>query len=136
MKNIAFKNNATFRSCIKKVNSTLIDNAQELDLVMLMHNLLEYIQRYSVTSGCLWNYCRDKIDNINDNASDGKSFKYKTKIVEKTPARSENPGDANRPAVPTLNIEVTIPLKYLSKFWRFLDLLLINCEIELDFTLT
>ena len=132
MKNIAFKNNTTFRSCVKKVNSTLIDNAEELDSVMLMHNLLEYIQRYSVTSGCLWNYCKDKIDNINDNASDGKSFKYKTKIVE----RSENPGDASRPAVPTLNIEVTIPLKYLSKFCRFLDLLLINCEIELDFTLT
>ena len=45
-------------------------------------------------------------------------------------------GDANRPQVPTLYIEVTVPLKYLSNFWRSLDLPLINCEIELDLSLT
>ena len=87
-----------------------------------------------MTSGNLWNYYGDKINNINDNASDGKSIKYKTKIVGKTPERPAQPGnkkDANwttQPAVPTLNVEVTIPLKYLSNFWRFLDLPLINCE--------
>ena len=51
-----------------------------------------------MTSGNLWNYYRDKINNINDNASDGKSIKYKTKIVGKTPERPEQPGnkkDAN-----------------------------------------
>ena len=56
------------------------------------------------------------------------------KIPER-PARPGNEGNANRPpqpAVPTLNIEITTPLKYLSNFWRFLDLTLINCEIELD----
>ena len=37
-----------------------------------------------------------------------------------------------KPAVPILNVEVTISPKYLSNFWRFLDLPLINCEIELD----
>ena len=37
-----------------------------------------------------------------------------------------------RPQVPILNVEVTIPLKYLSNFWRFLDLPLTNCETELD----
>ena len=60
---------------------------------------------------------RDEIENINDNAPDGKSFKYKTKIVGKTakrPARPRNPGDTNsspQPNVPTLNVEVTTPLK-------------------------
>ena len=103
---------------------------------MPMYNLLEYSQNYSMTSRSLWNYFRDKIDNINDNATDSKSFKYKTKIVRKTPARPGNEGDANRPAVPTLNVEVTVPLKYLSNIWRFLDLPLINCEIELDISLT
>ena len=49
-----------------------------------------------------------------------------------TPERPGNGGDANRPPVPTLNVEVTIQLKYLGNFWRFLDLPLINCEIELD----
>ena len=116
----------------QKINSTLICNAEDLDIFMLMYNLLEYSQNYSMTSGSLWNYYRGKIDDINDNASDSKSFKYKTKIVGKAPARPENEGDPNRPSVPALNIEVTIPLKCLSNFWRFLDSPLINCEIELD----
>ena len=60
----------------------------------------------------------------------GKSFKYKTKIVGNTPERPGNEGDANRPPVPTLNVEVTIPLKYLSHFGGFLDLPLINWEIK------
>ena len=79
---------------------------------------------------------RDKID-VDDNASDGKSIKYKTKIVWKTPERPrpENPRNANQPpqpAVPTLNVEATIPLKYLSNFCRFLVLPLMNCEIQPD----
>ena len=54
-KNVAFKNNAPFTSCISKINSTLIDNA-DFDIVMLMYNLLEYSQNYSMISGGLWNY--------------------------------------------------------------------------------
>ena len=93
-----------------------------------------------MTSGSLWNHYKDDIVNINDNASNGKSFKYKAKIVRKIPerpARPGNSGNGNRPlqpAVPTLNVEVTIPLKYLSSFWRFLDLPLINCETKIDLT--
>ena len=58
---------------------------------MPMYNLLEYSQNYSTTSGSLWNYYRDEIDGFNDNTSEGKSFIYKTKIVGKTPGRSERP---------------------------------------------
>ena len=54
-KNVAFKNNAPFTSCISKINSTLIDIA-DFDIVMLMYNLLEYSQNYSMISGGLWNY--------------------------------------------------------------------------------
>ena len=122
-KNFAFKNDAPFRSCISKINSTLIGNAEDLDIVMPMYNLLEY-------------YYRNEMDDADDNAPDGKSFKYKTKIVGKTPARPGDAGDADRPAVPTSNVEVTIPLKYLGKFWIFFDLPLINCEIELDLSRT
>ena len=46
-----------------------------------------------------------------------------------------NPGDADQPAqasVPTLNVEVTILLKYLINFWGYLDLSLMKCEVELD----
>ena len=88
-----------------------------------------------MTSGSLWNYYRDEIDNVED-VSDGKSFSYKIKIVGNTPERPGNKGDANRPPVPTLNVEVAIPLKYLSNFWRFLDMPLINCEITLDLSWT
>ena len=95
-----------------------------------------------MSSGSLWNYYRDKIDDVDDNTSDGKSFKYKTKTIGKTPERPPqpgNPGDANQPAqpaVPTLNVKVTIPLKYLCNFQRILDLPSINCEIELDLSWT
>ena len=50
-KDIVFKNYAIFRSCITKINSTLIDNAEDLGMVMSMYNLLECSQNYSITSG-------------------------------------------------------------------------------------
>ena len=86
-KNVSFRNNASFRSCIFKINSTLTDNAEDLDIVMPMYNLLEYSQNYSITSGSLWNCDRDEIDDVDDNASDGKLFDYKTKNIGKTPER-------------------------------------------------
>ena len=61
-KKLTFKNNAPFRSCISKINNTFIDNAGDLDIVMLMYNLLEYSDNYSMTSGRLWNYHRDEIN--------------------------------------------------------------------------
>ena len=62
---------------------------------MPMYNLLEYSQNYSITSGSLWNYYRDEINNVdvNDNTSDDKLFKYKTKILRKTPERQMQPGN-------------------------------------------
>ena len=56
----------------------------------------------------------------------------KQKKVGKRQERPGNKGNPNWPAVPALNVEVTIPLKYLSSIWTFLNLPLINCEIELD----
>ena len=96
-KKLIFKNNVPFRSCISKINNTFIDNAEELDIVMLMYNLLEYSDNYSVTLESLWNYCRDKVnDDVNENNADNnkinnnktiisKSFKYKTEVMERTP---------------------------------------------------
>ena len=46
-RNVAVRNNAQFRSCISKINSTIIDNAEYLDIVMSMYNLLEHSQNYS-----------------------------------------------------------------------------------------
>ena len=51
-----FKNNAPFTNCISKINNVLIDNAEDLDIVMPMYNLLEYSKNYSKTTGSFWNY--------------------------------------------------------------------------------
>ena len=88
-KNVAFKNNSPLRSCISKINITLIDNAEDLDVVMPMYNLLEYSQNYFMTSGSLLNYYRGEMDDVDDIVLDGKSSKYKTKIVGKTSERPE-----------------------------------------------
>ena len=58
---LPFKNNAPFISCISKVNNTLIDNVEDLDVVMPMYNLIEYSKNYRKTTGVLWNYYRDKL---------------------------------------------------------------------------
>ena len=85
-----------------------------------MYNLIEYIDNYSKTSGSLWQYYRDY---PNDNLADSESFKYKVKISEKTP----NNGN-------TKDVEIIVPLKYLSNFWRALEMQLINCEVNLVLT--
>ena len=63
-KSVAFKNNARFINCISKVNNNvLIDNAEDLDAVMPMSNLLEYSKNYRNTTGSLWNFYRDEPSN-------------------------------------------------------------------------
>ena len=59
-KNLAFKNNAWFIDCISKINGVKVDNAEDLDVVMPMYNLLEYIKNYKKATGSLWNYYRDE----------------------------------------------------------------------------
>ena len=59
-KKLAFKNNNLFISRILRINNTLIYNAEDIDIVMPMYNLLEYSENYSMTSGGLWNYYRDE----------------------------------------------------------------------------
>ena len=97
-KKLTFKNNAPFRSCISKINNAFIDNAEDLDIVMPMYNLLEYSGNYSKASASFWNYYRDKINDyanknndainyrINNNkTTTSKSFEYKVKIIGRTP---------------------------------------------------
>ena len=74
---------------------------------MPMYNLIEYSDSYSKTSGSLWQYYRDK---RNDNITESESFKSKIKITGKTLAN-----------VNTKNVEIAVPLKYLSNFWRTLE---------------
>ena len=57
-KKVIFKNCAPFTNCISKINNTQIDNAEYIDIVMPMYNLIEYSDNYSKTSGSLWQYCK------------------------------------------------------------------------------
>ena len=120
-KNLVFKNNAPFINCIPKINGIKIDNAEDLDIVMPMYNLLEYSKNYKKTTGSLWNYYRyEPSDPLSTNSE---SFKYKTSIAGRT-LNNDSLTDA----------EVAVPLKYLSNFWRSLDIRLINCEVEIILT--
>ena len=68
------KNNAPFISCISKINGVLVENAEDLDIVMSMCNLLKYSKNYSKTSASLWNYYRNELtDETNDNNSSNKN---------------------------------------------------------------
>ena len=87
---LAFKNNAPFTNCISKANHVLIDNAEDLDVVMPMYNLMEYSKNYRKTTGA-WNYYRDELsdeansnNNLNKNVISSESFKYKTSITGST----------------------------------------------------
>ena len=121
-KGVIFKNCAPFTKCINRINNTNIDTAQDIDIVMPMYNVIEYSDNYSKTSGSLWQYYKDE---PNDNLADSESFKYKVKIREKVP----NDGNAK-------NVEIIVPLTYLSNFWRTLEMSLINCEVNLILTLS
>ena len=85
-----------------------------------MYNLTEYSDNYSKKSGSLWQYYKD---DPNDNMKQSESFKSKIKITRKTHSNDD-----------TKDVEILVPLKYLSNFWRTLEIPLINCEVELILT--
>ena len=65
-KKAIFKNCAPFTNCIRKINNTQIDNAEYIDIVMSMYNLIEYSDNYSKTFQSLWQYCKEIPDVDND----------------------------------------------------------------------
>ena len=69
---LILKNNAPFVSCITRINRELIEDADDLDIVMPMYNLLEYSKNYRKTIGSLYNYYRDELTNDNNNNSANK----------------------------------------------------------------
>ena len=117
-KKVIFKNCAPFTYCISEINNKEIDHAKKIDVVMPMYNLIEYSDNYLKTSGSLWQYYRDEpiinndgniIDFLDD--PDSVSFKYKQKITGQT-------GDNG-----TKDVQIMVPLKYFSNFWRTLEII-------------
>ena len=129
-KELTLKNNAPFILCISKINGELVENAEDLDIVMPMYNLLEYSKNYEKTSGTLFNCYRDEPKEhtigagnnvINISFRNSKSFDYKTEITGSLDAGEDEKDD----------VTIAIPLKYLGNFWKSLDIPLINSEITL-----
>ena len=136
---LILKDNAPFVSCITRINGELIEDADDLDIVMSMYNLLEYSKNYRKTIGSLYNYYRDElIDDADDNNFDNikvvnpKTFNYKNKIIgNKYNVNAGVDGyDVNKNG--TQEVKLAIPLKFLGNFWRALNIPLISCEVSLE----
>ena len=117
-RSVAFKNCAPFTNCISEINNIQVYNAKDIDIVMPMYNFIEHSYNYAKTTGSLWQYFRDE---PNDNLAE--SFNSKIKITGKTPNNNN-----------VKDVEIMVPLKYLSNFWRTLEMTLINCEVNLILT--
>ena len=112
-----------------------------------MYNLLEYSENYRKAVGSFWNYYRNEPNNhpLNDDdhhtqtinyntdpVKNSESFKYKSSITGKT--SNANNGTEQENTKTKKILEIVVPVKYLTNFWRSLDMPLINCELSLTLT--
>ena len=130
---LALKNCAPFTKCNLEINNEHVDTVENLDIVMPMYNLIEYSVNYQDSSATLYQYKRDEPpedDAVADlTADNSSSFKYKISLLDTV---TEVAGNA--PGVRRLNVKILVPLKYLSNFFRSLEMPLINSEIKLNLT--
>ena len=130
---LALKSCAPFTKCNLEINDEHVDTAENLDIVMPMYNLIEYSDNYRDSSATLYQYKRDEppeadaVADLTANISD--SLKYKYKLLGNV---TEVAGDAA--GVRRLNVKVVVSLKYLSNFFRSLEMPLINYKIKLNLT--
>ena len=126
---LALKNCAPFTKCNLEINDEHVDTAENLDMTMPMYNLIEYSDNYQNSSATLYQYKRDEPpedDAVADlTADNSSSLKYKFSLLG-------NPVVANN--IARINVKVVVPLKYLSNFFRSLEMPLINCKIKLNLT--
>ena len=103
------------------------DRADHIYIAMPMHNLIEYKDNYSDTSAAT-QFKRDEVPNNNaDLAIDNSQwFKYKSALVGKTKDAVGNTNSSVEDA------KIVIPSKYLSNFWKSLEMSLINCKVDLE----
>ena len=126
---LALKNCAPFTKCNLEINDEHVDTAENLDITMPMYNLIEYSDNYQDSSTTLYQYKRDEPPEDDDvaelTADNSSSFKYKVNLLG-------NPVlDGN---IAKRSVKVVVPLKYLSNFFRSLEMPLINCKIKLNLT--
>ena len=124
---LALKNCAPLTKCNLEINDEHVDTAENVDIVMPMYNLIEYSDNYQDSSATLYQYKRDEPPdkNVDLTANNSASFKYKVNLLD-------NPVVANR--IVKKKLKIVVPLKYLSNFFRSLEMPLINCKIKLNLT--
>ena len=126
---LALKNWAPFTKCNLEINDEHVDTAENLDIVMPTYNLIEYSDNYQESSATLYQYKRDEppeADAVADlTVNNSSSFQYKVSLLG-------NP-DLDGTIVKR-SVKVVVPLKYLSNFFRSLEMPLINCKIKLNLT--
>ena len=120
-----------FRLCISKISKTIVDNAEDLDIVMSMYNLLEHSDNNSMASRSFWNYYRYEMNDVNEYGANyrvinkktttSKSFEYKTK----TNNNKTNNNILNRSCCSSKLSEEFLDISWFN---------LINCEIKHDLT--
>ena len=126
---VAFKNCAPFTKCITHINDEHVDNADNLAVILPMYNLIEYSDSYSDTSRSLWQFKRDEQNMNNGNPAnvttdDSRSPKHKSSLIGESTAV-----DGNKVFK---DVKIAVPLKYLSNFWRSLEIPWINRKIHLE----
>ena len=126
---LALKNCAPFTKCNLEINDEHVDTAENLDIVMPMYNLIEYSDNYQDSSATLYQYKLDEPPETDAVANlavgNSNSFKYNVELLG-------NP--VLDGAIAKRNAKVVVPLKYLSNFFRSLELPFINCKIKLNLT--
>ena len=124
---VAFKKSAPFSSCKAVINVVFVDEANHIYITMPMSNLNEYSLNYLDTSGSLWQFKRDEApaNNVDLSIDNSESFKYKAAIVGKTKDFANQKSSVK-------DTKIVVPLKYLSNFWRSLEMSLINCKVHLE----
>ena len=124
---VAFKNCEPFSRCKTEIN-VFIDDANHIYIAMPMYNLINYSDNYSDTSGSLWQFKRDEVpaNNADLTIDNSQSFKYKAALLGKTADAVNNTNSSVKEA------KIVVPLKYLSNFWRSLEMPLINCKVYLE----
>ena len=120
---VVFKDCAPFSTCTTKINDVFVDKANHIYSTMPTYNLIEYSDNYSDTSGSLWQFKRDEVThkNVDLTINNSQSFKCKAALLGKTGNTVNNTNGSVKDA------KIVVPLKYLSNFWRSLEMLLMNC---------
>ena len=122
---VSFKNCAPFIKCSSHINDKFLEETYNLDVILHMYNLIEYSDNYEESTGSLYHFKRDEITTGGDadvdiTAANSAPFKYGTNLIG---------NNVN-------NVKLVVPLKYLSSFFRSLEMPLINCKISLELTWT